>query len=154
VRTLFEEKSQTQVGDASLTENLWRVLPGSNELIWWSQRDNWIHLYLYDLATGRLKNRITAGEGNVADIVRVDEKARVIYFLGQGKEPGRDPYFQHLYRIGFDGKGQALLTPTRRRTRRRSRCCATRTAACCRRWRRPTSRASSPRGGSRRRRSA
>jgi dipeptidyl aminopeptidase/acylaminoacyl peptidase len=111
VRTLFEERSQTQVGDASLDEELWKVLPASNELIWWSQRDNWIHLYLYDLATGRLKNRITTGDGNVATIVRVDEKARQIYFLGQGKEAGRDPYYQHLYRIGFDGKGQTLLTP-------------------------------------------
>jgi dipeptidyl aminopeptidase/acylaminoacyl peptidase len=111
VRTLFEEQAKTQVGDASLDEDLWRVLPASNELIWWSQRDNWTHLYLYDLASGRLKNRITAGDGNVATIVRVDEKARQIYFMGQGKEAGRDPYFQHLYRIGFDGRGQALLTP-------------------------------------------
>jgi dipeptidyl aminopeptidase/acylaminoacyl peptidase len=111
VRTLFEERMPTQVGDASLTENLWRVVPASNELIWWSQRDNWVHLYLYDLTTGRLKNRITTGEGNVDDVLRVDEKARTIYFMGMGKEPGRDPYFQHLYRIGFDGRGQTLLTP-------------------------------------------
>jgi dipeptidyl aminopeptidase/acylaminoacyl peptidase len=111
VRTLFEEKSATQVGDASLTENLWRVLPASNELIWWSQRDNWVHLYLYDLTTGMLKNRITSGEGNVSDVVRVDEKARVIYFTGNGREAGRDPYFQHFYRIGFDGSGLRLLTP-------------------------------------------
>ncbi|HEX8319383.1 S9 family peptidase [Longimicrobium sp.] len=111
VRTLFEERSNTQVGDAAFTENLWRVLPGSNELIWWSQRDNWTHLYLYDLATGRLKNRITTGEGNVVDIVRVDERTRTIYFMGQGREQGRDPYFQHLYRVGFDGRGLRLLTP-------------------------------------------
>ena len=111
VRTLFEETSETQIGDASLTENLWRVLPASNELIWWSQRDNWIHLYLYDLTTGRLKNRITRGEGNVNEVVRVDEEARTIYFVGLGKEAGRDPYFQHLYRIGFDGRGERLLTP-------------------------------------------
>ena len=111
VRTLFEERMPTQVGDASLAENLWRVLPESNELIWWSQRDNWIHLYLYDLATGRLKQRITSGEGNVDGIVRVDERSRTIYFVGSGKEPGRDPYFQHLYRIGFDGRNQTLLTP-------------------------------------------
>ena len=110
VKTLFEEKSATQVGDASLTENLWRVLPASNELIWWSQRDNWTHLYLHDLTTGKLKNRITTGDGNVEEVVRVDEKARTIYFMGQGKEAGRDPYFQHLYKIGFDGKGQTLLT--------------------------------------------
>ena len=111
VKTLFEETSATQVGDASLTENLWRVLPASKELIWWSQRDNWTHLYLYDLTTGKLKNRITTGDGNVEEVVRVDEKARTILFLGQGKEAGRDPYYQHLYRIGFDGKGQTLLTP-------------------------------------------
>jgi dipeptidyl aminopeptidase/acylaminoacyl peptidase len=111
VRTLFEETSETQIGDASLTENLWRVLPASNELIWWSQRDNWIHLYLYDLATGRLKNRITRGDGNVNEVVRVDEASRTIYFVASGKEGGRDPYFQHLYRIGFDGRGQRLLTP-------------------------------------------
>jgi len=111
VRTLFEERMSTQVGDASLTENLWRVLPASNELIWWSQRDNWLHLYLYDLSTGKLKQRITNGVGNVDDILRVDEKSRTIYFVGGGKEAGRDPYFQHLYKIGMDGKGQTLLTP-------------------------------------------
>jgi dipeptidyl aminopeptidase/acylaminoacyl peptidase len=110
VRTLFEERSETQIGDASATGN-WRLLPASNELIWWSQHDNWIHLYLYDLATGRLANRITTGDGNVASIVHVDEDARTVYFTGQGKEPGRDPYFRHLYRIGLDGRGPTLLTP-------------------------------------------
>jgi dipeptidyl aminopeptidase/acylaminoacyl peptidase len=111
VRTLFEEKSATQIGDASLTENLWRVLPATNELIWWSQRDNWVHLYLVDLTTGQLKNRITTGDGNVSDIVRVDEKSRTIYFTANGREPGRDPYFQHFYKVGFDGRGLTLLTP-------------------------------------------
>ena len=111
VKTLFDEKAATQVGDASLTENLWRVLPASNELLWWSERDNWTHLYLYDLTTGKLKNRITTGDGNVEELVRVDEKARALYFMGQGKDPARDPYYQHLYKIGFDGKGQTLLTP-------------------------------------------
>ena len=41
----------------------------------------------------------------------VDEKARTIYFLGVGKEPGRDPYFQHFYSVHFDGTGLKLLTP-------------------------------------------
>jgi len=43
--------------------------------------------------------------------MRVDEKNRVLYFLGAGREKGRDPYFSHLYRIGFDGKNLSLLTP-------------------------------------------
>src|SRR5262245_6365204 len=75
VPTLSEDTSATQIGDASLPENLWRVLPATNELIWWSQRDNWVHLYLYDLGTGQLENRITTGEGNVTQIIRIDEKA-------------------------------------------------------------------------------
>ncbi|MDQ3674507.1 MAG: S9 family peptidase [Gemmatimonadota bacterium] len=111
VRTLFEERMPTQVGNASMTENLWRVIPGSNELIWWSERDDWTQLYLYDLTTGKLKNRITTGQGNVVEILRVDERSRAIYFLATGKEAGRDPYFRHLYRIGFDGRGLRLLTP-------------------------------------------
>jgi dipeptidyl-peptidase-4 len=111
VRTLFKEEMATHVGDASLTENLWRVLPGSNELIWWSQKENWTHLYLFDLATGRLKNRITPGEGNVEDVLRVDERTRTVYFTGMGKEAGRDPYFLHFYSVGFDGRNQRLLTP-------------------------------------------
>ncbi|UCD24791.1 MAG: DPP IV N-terminal domain-containing protein [Gemmatimonadota bacterium] len=110
VRTLFEETSQTQIGDASANENWW-LLAETNELIWWSQRDNWIHLYLYDLETGELKNPITTGDGNVADIVHVDEDDRTIYFIGQGRESDRDPYFRHLYKVGFDGSRLTLLTP-------------------------------------------
>jgi len=111
VRQVLHEQSKTQIGDASLPENLWRVLPATNELIWWSERDNWTQLYLYDLRTGALKNRITTGEGNVTRLVRIDEKARQLWFTMNGREPGRDPYFQHLYRVGFDGKGLTLLTP-------------------------------------------
>src|SRR2546427_2755215 len=110
VRTLLEEHAATQVGEVGIAQN-WHVLPRSNELIWWSERDGWIHLYLYDLTTGRLQNRITSSDGNVESIVYVDERARTIYFGGQGIEKGRDPYYRFLYRIGFDGRGQTLLTP-------------------------------------------
>ncbi len=89
----------------------WHYLPKSNEILWFSERDNWGNLYLYDLTTGKLKNQITHGDGNVTQVLRVDEENRVIYFLGVGKEQGRDPYFWHLYSIHFDGTGQKLLTP-------------------------------------------
>ncbi len=89
----------------------WRYLPASNEVIWFSQRDDWGQLYLYDLATGQQKLQITSGEGNVTQLLHVDEDARVLYFAAVGKEAGRDPYFRHLYRIGMDGKGLMLLTP-------------------------------------------
>src|SRR5262249_39941136 len=89
----------------------WRYLPRSNEIIWFSERDNWGQLYLYDLQTGALKHAITSGEGNVAQVMHVDEQNRRAYFTAVGNEKGRDPYFRHLYRIGFDGAGLTLLTP-------------------------------------------
>ncbi|NKB90378.1 MAG: prolyl oligopeptidase family serine peptidase [Acidobacteria bacterium] len=110
VRTLLHERVETffEAGNGGVN---WRYLPGSDEFIWYSQRDDWGHLYLYDLSTGDLKHQITTGTGNVGNIVRVDEADRVIYFTGVGFEEGRDPYFQHLYRINFDGSGMTLLTP-------------------------------------------
>jgi dipeptidyl aminopeptidase/acylaminoacyl peptidase len=89
----------------------WRPLFTSNELIWYSQRDDWGHLYLYGLGDGQLKSRITSGSWNVLEIARLDEKARTLVFTGVGREPGRDPYFRHLYRVRLDGSGLTLLTP-------------------------------------------
>jgi dipeptidyl-peptidase 4 len=89
----------------------WKYLPQSNELLWFSERDNWGQMYLYDLTTGKLKNQITHGDGNVTQVLHVDDKTRTIYFLAVGKEQGRDPYFSHFYSIHFDGKDMKLLTP-------------------------------------------
>ena len=89
----------------------WKYLPKSNEILWFSERDNWGQLYLYDLSTGKLKQQITHGEGNVTQVLRVDEETRTLYFVAVGKEPGRDPYFEHFYSIRFDGTHQKLLTP-------------------------------------------
>ncbi len=89
----------------------WKYLSKTNELLWFSEKDDWGQMYLYDIATGKLKNQITHGEGNVTQVLHVDEKTRTIYFLGVGKESGRDPYFQHYYSIKFDGKDMKLLTP-------------------------------------------
>lgn len=113
VRTLFQERAQTQFqgGLAAVGSVNWRVLAASREVLWWSQRDNWGHLYIYDLETGALKRQLTSGEWNVASLLRVDEKTRTLYFIGVGRESGRDPYFQHLYRIQMDGSGLTLVTP-------------------------------------------
>jgi len=89
----------------------WKYLPKSNEILWFSERDGWGQMYLYDLATGKLKNQITHGEGNVTQVLYVDETARKLYFLAAGKEKGRDPYFSHYYSIRLDGRDQKLLTP-------------------------------------------
>ena len=89
----------------------WHYLPESNEILWFSERDNWGQLYLYDLATGKLKNQVTHGEGDVTQVLHVDDKQRRIFFAADGKDPGRDPYFPALYSVSFDGSNQKLLTP-------------------------------------------
>jgi dipeptidyl aminopeptidase/acylaminoacyl peptidase len=89
----------------------WKYLSKSNEILWFSERDNWGHLFLYDASTGKLKNQITHGDWNVTQVLSVDQAARTIFFLGVGKEPGVDPYFSQYYRVNFDGSGLELLTP-------------------------------------------
>lgn len=110
VRDVLREDVATQYESGNGMAN-WRILPASNEAIWFSERDDWGQLYLYDLTTGQLKTKITTGAGNVAQLRRVDEKTRTIYFVGNARERGRDPYFRHFYRIRMDGTGLALLTP-------------------------------------------
>jgi dipeptidyl aminopeptidase/acylaminoacyl peptidase len=107
VRTVFEETVATHFESTSGWDVLWE----SNEVIWYSQRDDWGQLYLYDLATGKLKGKITSGAGMVSQIVKVDAKARTVVFGAYGREKGRDPYFQHYYKSGLDGKKLVLLTP-------------------------------------------
>ena len=85
------------------------VLNNGKELVQWSERDGWAHLYLYD-DKGNLKNRITKGAWHVENIVKVDEKARVVYFLACGMDKNENPYYDHLYRINLDGTGLKQLT--------------------------------------------
>jgi dipeptidyl aminopeptidase/acylaminoacyl peptidase len=109
VQEVFEETVPTQYESGQGTIN-WKYLPATKEIIWYSERDNWGHLYLYDATTGKLKNQITKGDFVVTEMLKVDEKKRVIYFLADGKEPG-NPYFTHFYKINFDGSNLKLLTP-------------------------------------------
>lgn len=89
----------------------WRYLPRNHQLIWFSQRDNWGHLCLYDARTGRLENAITTGKWNVVELLRVESKQRLLYVLGAGREPRSNPYFTYLYKVHFDGSHLQLLTP-------------------------------------------
>jgi len=109
VREVFEETAPTQYESGWGSAN-WRYLAKTNEIIWFSERDNWGHLYLYDALTGKLKNQITKGDWVVTKLLKVDEKKRELYFMVDGREPA-NPYFSQFYKISFDGKHLTLLTP-------------------------------------------
>jgi dipeptidyl aminopeptidase/acylaminoacyl peptidase len=109
VRDVLEETVDTFFESGFNMIN-WHFLPGSDEVIWYSQRDDWGHLYLYDLRSGDLKHQITSGSWNVLQLLHIDKENRKLYFLGAGREPG-DPYFQYFYSIHMDGSNLKLLTP-------------------------------------------
>lgn len=104
IKTIIPERMNTY----QETRNL--ELVNNNELIQWSERDGWAHLYLYD-TEGKLKNRITKGPWHVDEIVKVDEKARVVYFKANGMEPNENPYYEHLYKVSLNGGTPKLVTP-------------------------------------------
>jgi Tol biopolymer transport system component len=93
VRTLFTETEKTHVQ----TRVQWQIFWDTNEVLWYSQRDGYAQMYLYDFTTGRLKNPITTGGGMVTRVVRIDHPTRTMWYEAVGKEPGQDPYFTHLY---------------------------------------------------------
>ncbi|MDZ7263360.1 MAG: S9 family peptidase [candidate division KSB1 bacterium] len=70
-----------------------------------SDKDGYAHLYYHDM-TGKLKLRLTSGSWEVRNIVLVDEKNRQIFFEASKNRSTEN----HLFRIGFDGKGETQLT--------------------------------------------
>lgn len=110
VRDVFKEEVATQYESGQGAIN-WHYLEASDEIIWYSERDNWGHLYLYDAQDGQLKHQITRGDFVVTRLKHIDEAKGVLFFEANGREAGRNPYFSHLYRIDLSGKNLKLLTP-------------------------------------------
>ncbi len=92
-------------------ETMFRFVSDDQGVLWTSERSGWNQLYLYDAATGRLRDQVTHGDWVVRQIVSVNEKAHQIYFLAGGVHHGMDPYYTQLYRVDFDGSHLTPLTP-------------------------------------------
>lgn len=87
------------------------VIGDLEQVIWYSHRSGWGHLYRYDGKTGRLLNAITQGEWLVRDLIDVDPRSGRILFTASGREGG-NPYLRSLYSVQPDGSGLRRLTPT------------------------------------------
>ena len=103
VRDLFKEVVETFFESHAN----WRYLSASDEILWYSQRDDWGHLYLYDASSGELKRPVTSGAWNVERVLRVDEEAGEILFMGNGREPGRSLLRVSLPRGAGRGRSRA-----------------------------------------------
>jgi dipeptidyl aminopeptidase/acylaminoacyl peptidase len=104
----------SETGPTRVEPNQWLFEPAiirvvGGEVLWFSQRDGWGHLYRYDLQTGELLGQVTSGEWLVRQILHVDETERVVYFTASGLVP-EDPYRRTVCSIGLDGTGFTRVT--------------------------------------------
>lgn len=107
--TLISETGETrvdptpQLGDPPMVKVL-----DSGEILWWSQRDGWGHLYLYS-ADGQQITQISTGQWPVRSVLWVDEDRRQVWFVAGGLVE-EDPYIRQICRIGLDGSGFTRIT--------------------------------------------
>ncbi|MGH9485795.1 MAG: DPP IV N-terminal domain-containing protein, partial [Terriglobales bacterium] len=99
VTTLIQESSNQWLDSAPPyggQGDLWLANHGQ-DIIWWSERDGWKHYYLYT-NQGKLLHPITTGPWMSENIVGIDDATGTLYFMGNGREQGLNPYYEHLYR--------------------------------------------------------
>jgi dipeptidyl-peptidase 4 len=93
---------------ASWVENTpgMRPLKDEKRFLWESERNGFKNFYLYNY-DGTLINPVTQGEFEVGEIVRIDEDAKMLYYMGHD---GDNPMKMQLHRVGLDGKNDKRLT--------------------------------------------
>ena len=103
-KVLFEEVSDTQINLMLNADDHPALLPlpETGELLWFSERSGWAHLYLYNLESGDLKNIVTQGDWLVRHAVSVDLLRREVFIQTAGRVAGRDPYYRDLCRVHID----------------------------------------------------
>lgn len=107
--TLVSETGATRVDPApQLGEPSMAHVLDSGEILWWSQRDGWGHLYRYS-ADGKQVDQVTRGPWLVRGVLWVDQERREVWFLACGLVDG-DPYARQVCRVGLDGTGFTRLT--------------------------------------------
>ncbi len=97
IKTLFEETSDKYIEP----ENDLYFLPNDpTKFLWFSERDNWQHLYLYDIE-GNLIKQVTKGKWEVKDILGIDKSGENIYITATKDSPIED----NAYKVNL-GNGE------------------------------------------------
>jgi len=102
IKTLFEEKNDKWVEPEHqliFTEGL------NNQFVWYSERDGFNHLYLYN-TEGKLIKQLTKGNWLVLDFLGFDTKLKNFYIYSTKESPIE----KHLYKVNF--KTGAILKVT------------------------------------------
>jgi dipeptidyl-peptidase-4 len=83
-----------------------QFLSDNERFLWISEWTGWRNLYLYNLRGEHLAT-LTNHEFEVANILRVDEEAGVVYYMARS---GDNHMKLQLHRVGLDGSGDRRLT--------------------------------------------
>ncbi|MBI3409269.1 MAG: DPP IV N-terminal domain-containing protein [Planctomycetes bacterium] len=83
-----------------------KYLKDNSRFIWTSERNGWRNFYLYDLS-GKQLATLTNHNFSVANVVRVDEDAGLLYYMATD---GDNHMKLQLHKVGLDGKGDKRLT--------------------------------------------
>lgn len=78
--------------------------------LWTSERSGYLHLYRIDFKTGK-SLALTQGNWVMKQVQSVDDKSGEILFLGLGRNPDENPYYQHLCKVTTQGSAIIDLTP-------------------------------------------
>ncbi|WP_312208025.1 DPP IV N-terminal domain-containing protein [Empedobacter sp.] len=105
IKTLFKEDDAKYVEP----QNELHFIPGkTNEFVWWSQRDGFMHLYRFN-TDGKLVNQITKGDWIVTDLVGENAKKKE-FLIMTTKDSPKD---RHLYAVNWEnGKLRKITTDT------------------------------------------
>jgi dipeptidyl-peptidase-4 len=77
----------------------------NNQFIWSSDRDGYLHFYLYD-KNGNLVNQITKGQWQIDGYYGVDEHSKMLYYSSTETSPLQ----RQIFRIRLDGTKKEQLT--------------------------------------------
>jgi dipeptidyl-peptidase 4 len=102
-KEVYDEKQSTWI-DLDENDRISFLSAGKGCIIK-SDRDGWENLYYHD-NNGQLKNAITAGNFWGTSIVKVDEKAGMVYFRARKENSARFD----IYKAGLNGKGLTRLS--------------------------------------------
>jgi len=102
IKTLFEETHPKYVepehGPVFLPDD-----PG--KFLWYSERDGWNHLYLYD-TDGKLLKQVTQGNWEVTEIIGFDKDSEILYYMSTEKSPLE----RHLYSVSLKSGNKQMIT--------------------------------------------
>ncbi len=103
VQTVISERLNTYVETRPL-----RTVGGGRQLVWWSERNGWANLYLFN-ADGTLANSVVEGAFHVNDVLGIDESDKTVIFSACGHNAGENPYQAHTFSVRLDGSGLRQL---------------------------------------------